>query len=59
MMARLWRKLCGHGLREKKADEMFREHLATSEPEKRAIKARNAAVERLVHQLEKDAKAWH
>ena len=53
MMGRLIRQLTGHGRREAKADEIMREHLEKSAPEKRAIKARVAAVERLVQQLEK------
>ena len=40
MMGRLIRQLTGHGKREAKADEIMREHLERSAPEKRAIKAR-------------------
>ena len=58
MMGRLIRQLPGHGRREAKADEIRREHQAQSAPEKRAIKARVAAIERLVQQLEKDARTW-
>jgi len=59
MMGRLIRQLTGHGRREAKADEIMREHLEKSAPEKRAIKARVAAVERLVQQLEKEVATWH
>lgn len=59
MMGRLMRKLFGHGRREQRADEIMREHLAQTAPEKRAIKARGLAIERLVEQLQKDTTAWH
>ncbi|QIR84995.1 hypothetical protein [Paracoccus sp. AK26] len=59
MMGRLIRQLTGHGRREAKAEEIMREHLKKSAPEKRAIKARVAAVERLVQQLEKEVSTWH
>ena len=59
MMGRLIRQLTGHGRREAKAEEIMREHLEKSAPEKRAIKARVAAVERLVQQLEKEVATWH
>ena len=59
MMGRLIRQLTGHGRREAKAEEIMREHLEKSAPEKRAIKARVAAVERLVQQLEKEVTQWH
>jgi hypothetical protein len=58
MMGRLIRQLTGHGRREAKTDEIMREHLAQSAPEKRAIKARVAAVERLVQQLEREVTTW-
>lgn len=59
MMGRLIRQLTGHGRREAKAEEIMREHLVASAPQKRAIKARVAAIERLVQQLERDTKQWH
>lgn len=59
MMGRLIRQLTGHGRRAEKADTIMRDHMADSAPEKRAIKARVAAIERLVQQLEKDTTAWH
>ncbi|WP_347139422.1 hypothetical protein [Paracoccus sp. SSK6] len=59
MMGRLIRQLTGHGRREAKADEIMREYEAETAPEKRAIKARVAAVERLVRKLEEDVTAWH
>jgi hypothetical protein len=59
MMGRLIRQLTGHGRREAKAEAIMREHLEKSAPEKRAIKARVAAVERLVQQLEKEVTTWH
>lgn len=58
MMGRLIRQLTGHGRREAKADEIMREYRKEAAPEKRAIKARVAAIERLVQQLEKDARTW-
>jgi hypothetical protein len=59
MMGRLIRQLTGHGRRAEKADTIMREHMTDSAPEKRAIKARVRAIERLVEQLEKDTTAWH
>lgn len=59
MMGRLIRQLTGHGRRAEKADTIMRDHMTDSAPEKRAIKARVAAIERLVQQLEKDTTAWH
>ena len=59
MIGRMMRKLFGHGLREQRAEEVMREHLAQSAPEKRAIKARGLAIERLVEQLQKDTATWH
>ncbi|WP_268943998.1 hypothetical protein [Paracoccus benzoatiresistens] len=58
MMGRLIRHLTGHGRREAKADEIMREYEAETAPEKRAIKARVAAVERLVQQLEREVTTW-
>lgn len=58
MMGRLIRQLTGHVRREARADEIMREHQVQSAPEKRAIKARVAAVERLVQKLEKDVTTW-
>ena len=58
MMGRLIRQLTGHGRRAEKADTIMRDHMTDSAPEKRAIKARNAAIERLVQQLERDATTW-
>ena len=57
MMGRLIRQLTGHGRRAEKADAIMRDHMNESAPEKRAIKARVAAIERLVQQLEKDTTA--
>lgn len=59
MIGRMMRKLFGHGLRELRAEEIMQEHLAQSAPEKRAIKARGLAIERLVEQLQKDTATWH
>lgn len=59
MMGRLIRQLTGHGRRAEKADMIMRDHMTDSAPEKREIKARVAAIERLVQQLEKDTTAWH
>ncbi|MFN4062327.1 MAG: hypothetical protein ACK4IA_16460 [Paracoccus hibiscisoli] len=59
MMGRLIRQLTGHGRRAERADSIMRDHLKESAPEKRAIKARVAAIERLVEKLEKDANACH
>ena len=59
MMGRLIRQLTGHGRRAEKADTIMRDHMTDSAPEKRAIKARVAAIERLVQQLEKDTTASH
>lgn len=58
MIGQFIRQLTGHGRREAKADEIIREYEAEAEPQKRAIKTRVAAVERLVRQLEKDQKTW-
>ncbi|TNC05571.1 hypothetical protein FHD68_03680 [Paracoccus marcusii] len=59
MMGRLIRQLTGHGRRAEEADTIMREHMNESAPEKRAIKARVRAIERLVEQLEKDTQTWH
>lgn len=59
MMGRLIRQLTGHGRRAEKADKIMRDHMTNSAPEKRTIKARVMAIERLVQQLEKDTTAWH
>ena len=58
MMGRLICQLTGRGRREAKADEIMRDYEAEAAPQKRAIKARVAAIERLVQQLEKDTTAW-
>ncbi|WP_167550361.1 hypothetical protein [Paracoccus marcusii] len=58
-MGRLIRQLTGHGRRAEEADTIMREHMNESAPEKRAIKARVRAIERLVEQLEKDTQTWH
>ncbi|QBX34577.1 hypothetical protein E4191_07535 [Paracoccus liaowanqingii] len=58
MMGRLLRQLTGHGRRAEKADTLIRDHMAETAPQKRAIKARVAAIERLVQQLEKDTQTW-
>ena len=58
MMGRLIRHLTGHGRREAKADEIIRDYEAEAALQKRAIKARVAAIGRLVQQLEKDTTAW-
>ncbi|TJZ86173.1 hypothetical protein [Paracoccus hibiscisoli] len=59
MMGRLIRQLTGHGRRAERADTIMRDHMESSAPEKRAIKARVAAIERLVEKLEKDANTCH
>lgn len=58
MIGRLIRQLTGHGRREAKADEIMRDYEAEAAPQKRAIKTRVAAIERLVEQLEKDQASW-
>ena len=58
MMGRLICQLTGRGRREAKADEIMRDYEAEAAPQKRAIKARVAAIGRLVQQLEKDTTAW-
>ena len=58
MMGRLICKLTGRGHREAKADEIIRDYEAEAALQKRAIKARVAAIERLVQQLEKDTTPW-
>lgn len=55
---RFIRQLTGHGRREAMADEIMRDYEAEAEPQKRAIKTRVAAVERLVRQLEKEVTTW-
>ena len=59
MMGRLIRQLKGCGRRAERADTIMREHEARSAPERRQIKARVKAIERLVQQLEEDTKTWH
>lgn len=59
MMGRLIRHLTGHGRRAERADTIMRDHMTETAPEKRAIKARLAAIERLVAHLEKDTTKWH
>lgn len=58
MMGRLIRQLTGHGRREAKADEIIREYEAEIAPQKREMKTRVAAIQRLVEQLEKDQASW-
>lgn len=55
MIRRFIRSLLGHGIREARADQIMRDHYMDAAPEKRAIKARVAAIERLVDGLQKDA----
>ena len=59
MMGRLIRQLTGHGRRAEKADTIMREHMTDSAPERWAMTARVAAIERLVQQLENDTQTWH
>lgn len=55
---RLIRQLTGRGRREAKADEIMRDYEAEAAPQVREIKARAAAIERLVQQLGRDQASW-
>lgn len=55
MIRQFIRSLLGHGIREARADQIVRDHYQDAAPEKRAIKARVAAIERLVAGLETDS----
>jgi uncharacterized protein YceH (UPF0502 family) len=59
MIGRLIRQLRGCGKREARADELLREYVKDSAPQRREIAARSMALERLVAELEKDATKWH
>lgn len=58
MMGRLIRQLTGQGKREARADELVREHRIRTAPERRALKARVNALERLVDKLKEDTAQW-
>lgn len=58
MIRKLIRKMRGHGIRAEQAACMLRDHDIETAPAKREIKARRAALERLLDQLEKDKQVW-
>lgn len=53
-MMRLIRKLTGHGRRQEEAEEVVRNHKQTTSAPRREVKARVAAIERLVQHLKED-----